>query len=519
MKVVLTVRFPSHVSEGAPPPSPEPGWSATGYVGRQVKRAVLTYTSGILWERTCRKSQLWNGYGNRNTIDAGARAADDSGNAVQQEIGRQIVPTKGGSWPLLLLISSDKLLDNWVFPTSTHVLEMELSLAKALTEEFVATELGDFRHAQDDVDDPIYLSVRAADISPTHRQVPESAFLVSAPEPQQDDKRYLWRAVFPPLFLIAAWLYPIPPAHKRREEEGGARRETEKDVNLESRNEETTRAHSANGSLRVPICFSTRQHLTSPSTAIEDLVLKDSRAFSFEKHLPDGQNPQRRVAKAAAPGADAGQKAEPGRGSEVGLSHQATPFPSAPVQPHSIATTQRELSFSFGIKGELCQHHPKADIARPQITRIAAIFSRFVSAWIDCNGVNNFPSIIQLPPRPINIPALSLTPSGRFGLTLERKFLPEHTLVAKRANLDFWAPLRCRMRMHSTASVDQSFQETDDVTAADLDGERQEPILEPHDVIVPQGLQPQASSGMTRGGFWGHIGFLGLGSVIENPGA
>lgn len=129
-------------------------------------------------------------------------------------------------------------------------------------------------------------------------------------------------------------------------------------------------------------CFSTRQHLTWQLTAIEDHVLKDSRAFSFEKHPPDGQNPQRRgtavlrdpqlpqreVAKAAAPGADAGQKAGPGRGSEVGLSHQATLFPSAPVQPHSIATTQRELSFSFGIEGELCQHRPKAELARPQMT-------------------------------------------------------------------------------------------------------------------------------------------------------
>ncbi|KAK1512036.1 hypothetical protein CTAM01_00966 [Colletotrichum tamarilloi] len=38
------------------------------------------------------------------------------------------------------------------------------------------------------------------------------------------------------------------------------------------------------------------QHLTSPLTAIEDFVLKDSRAFSFEKHLPDGRNPQRRGA-------------------------------------------------------------------------------------------------------------------------------------------------------------------------------------------------------------------------------
>ncbi|KXH41722.1 hypothetical protein CSIM01_06976 [Colletotrichum simmondsii] len=106
-------------------------------------------------------------------------------------------------------------------------------------------------------------------------------------------------------------------------------------------------------------CKPGKQNILSSKTAELSVsrnicLMAETRRVEVQQYLlRDPRLPQREVAKAAAPGADAGQKAGPGRGSEVGLSHQATLFPSAPVQPHSIATTQRELSFSFGIEGEL----------------------------------------------------------------------------------------------------------------------------------------------------------------------
>lgn len=157
--------------------------------------------------------------------------------------------------------------------------------------------------------------------------------------------------------------------------------------------------------------------------------------------LRDPQLPQREQAKAAAPGADAGQEAGPGRGFGVGLFHQSPSHPFL-LRPCSATLNCNNAKRTF----VLIRHQRRAMSASPKSRNgeFADCMYRgnillFCFSMISLQRSEQTSLHFQLPPYPIKTPALSLTPTGRLGLTLERKLLPECALVAKRVNLDFWA--------------------------------------------------------------------------------